>query len=211
MEHKTKILETAKEMFMRFGTRSITMEDIARELVMSKKTLYQYFKDKDEMVLLVTAQELEQDKAEIQAIQEASVDAIDEILRISQTVAESFKNMNPTLLHDIKKYHTAAWQAFIDYKNQFIRRSIIDNLTRGIDEGYYRADLNIDLLAIMRLEQVEMGFDVKLFPPDKFTLVDIQLAFLDHFVRGLLTNKGFEKLESYRIPYQNDFLPINKV
>lgn len=196
---------------MRFGTRSITMEDIARELVMSKKTLYQYFKDKDEMVLLVTAQELEQDKAEIQAIQEASVDAIDEILRISQTVAESFKNMNPNLLHDIKKYHAAAWQAFIDYKNQFIRHSIIDNLTRGIKEGYYRADLNIDLLAIMRLEQVEMGFDVKLFPPDKFTLVDIQLAFLDHFVRGLLTNKGFEKLESYRIPYQNDFLPINKV
>ncbi len=173
------------------------MDDVAAELGISKKTIYQHFADKDEIVYQVVQLELEKDQCEYEELDKVSENTIEKIMRSADMMRVQFAAMNPSLIFDVKKYHPRAWRIFQEHKQKFLLESIRQDLLRGIQEGLFRPDLNVEILSRLRMEEIEMGFDYQLFPPDKFNLLDIQLVFLDHFIRGILSEHGVVIYESY--------------
>jgi len=192
---------------MRYGIRSITMDDIARELSISKKTIYQYFKDKDDIVNQVTQTYLEEDQKEYQAILDSGENAVDQMFKLSKCYRKTMSEINPSLLFDLKKYHHDAWAMWLSYKKEFIKSTLVENLNKGIEEGYYRQEIKPEILATFRVEQVQLIFDEKVFPRDKYDFTEVQLHLFDHFIHGILTSKGKELFENYKLekPYAKAF------
>ncbi|HOX83188.1 MAG TPA: TetR/AcrR family transcriptional regulator [Chryseolinea sp.] len=187
---KEKILNGAVELFMKYGLRSISMDDIARHLTVSKKTLYQHFADKEDLITVVLSAHIEENRKQYEAITENSVNAIDELAQISQCLRKDMSETNPSVLFDLQKFHPKAWEVWLNHKNKYIRESVVRNIKQGIEEGYYREDVNPDVLAAIRIELISMGFDQSVFPQSTFSLAEVQSQIFDHFVYGLCTDKG---------------------
>ena len=147
---------------MRYGVRRVSMDDIARHLSISKKTIYHYFTDKDEIVTLVAIAHLSQEQKEFDQVFTMSKNSIDEMVGLSNCLRSNMKKINPSLLFDLQKYHPKAWAAWLAFKNDFMRMSIERSISRGIQEGYFRSEINAAIIATSRLEQVEMGLLFKL-------------------------------------------------
>ncbi|NQZ77111.1 MAG: TetR/AcrR family transcriptional regulator [Ekhidna sp.] len=197
MEAKEKILDSAEELFIQFGIRSVTMDDVAREASMSKKTLYQHFDNKDGLVYEVALNHFEKETKELEEIYGNSNDAIHEILLVSQCLRKHVFRMNPSLLYDMQKYHGKAWDEYQKYKHSVIRGHIEQNIERGKEEGYFRRELDAKVLSILRVEGVQLVLNTKIFPREEFHFPNVQLQILDHFVHGLLTDLGKDKYEKY--------------
>lgn len=200
MEVKDRIIQKANELFFRFGIKTVTMDDIAQELGVSKKTIYQHFEDKDEIVYQVMSQNMEQDKCDFDDIMKCSSNIIESMVKMTNMMREQLSSINPSLFFDIKKFHPRSWKLWQDHKHNFVLGQIKKELQQGIEEGFIRSEINIEILSLLRLEQIELGFDNQVFPPNKFnSIVEIQLTFLDNFVRGVLTQKGLELYEKSQI------------
>jgi hypothetical protein len=105
--------------------------------------------------------------------------------------------LNPTAIFDIKKYYPQAWDLFSKYKKEFILEIVKKNLRKGVEMGLYRQNVNVEIIARLRLEQIEMGLDPYIFPLGQFNPLDTQLELLDHFLRGVVTPQGLNLYESY--------------
>jgi TetR/AcrR family transcriptional regulator, cholesterol catabolism regulator len=189
---KEKILEEAERLFWKYGVRSITMDDIARRLAISKKTIYQHFTDKEDIVVQVTRFRLSKDQAIMDCAYATAETPIHEMLAMLDEMRKNVDKMNPTLMMDIKRYYPTAWSLYTKFKEEFIMKLMIDNIRRGINDGYFRADVNPDILARMRVEQVEMAFEMTVFSDKTHDMMTVQQELTHHFVRGLLTEKGFD-------------------
>lgn len=197
VEVKDKIAEGASELFHRYGIRSVSMDDIARHLSMSKKTLYQYYKDKDELVTVGINMHMEMEKGEYDEIFEKSHDAIEELALVSRCIRKNLRDVNPSLLFDMQKYHPKAWELWVDFKNHYIKDSIAKNIERGMSEGHFRSEIDPETLAILRVEQIEMGFDSRIFPANRFDFREVQMMCLDHFIHGIVTEEGRKLFQEY--------------
>ncbi len=195
---KDKILKGSEKLFMKYGVRSISMDDIARDLAVSKKTLYQHFADKDELVLMVSKAHLNKEKQKYEEIASDSTNAIEELHKISFCLRKDMEEMNPTLLFDIEKFHPKAWQAYQNFKDKFVRQYIVKNLRSGIEEGYFRSELNAEIITTLRLTTIEAAFDDRHFPKGDFNFVEVQTQLFDHFVHGICTDKGRKLYYKYR-------------
>jgi TetR/AcrR family transcriptional regulator, cholesterol catabolism regulator len=199
VDHKCKILEQAEKLFMRYGVRSVTMDDVARDMTISKKTLYQHFTNKDDLVNEVACTHFDREKQEFAEIAEQSANAVDELFRLAVCMRDNIANMNPSLLYDLQKYHGKAWDCYLDFKFNFIKGEIKRNIARGMAEGLYRPDLNPEVLAHFRVEQVQMVLDGRTFNPAQFDLWQVQMVLFDHFARGLLSEKGHALYQTYQL------------
>ncbi|WP_439558452.1 TetR/AcrR family transcriptional regulator [Dyadobacter sp.] len=189
---KDRIIKSALNLFWRYGIKSVTMDDIARDLGISKRTIYQHYSDKEAILALVIQEELNSQQCELEKLDERAENPIEQLIYSSVQMRETMANMNPTFLYDLKKYYPDAWALFQTYKHEYIIKSLRDNLLKGIELGLYRPEIDVDILALLRVEQVVMGFDPTIFPPRKFDMIHIQMQFLLHFLRGVLSEKGFE-------------------
>jgi len=197
-ESKEKLIRGAEELFMKYGFRSVSMDDIARHLGISKKTIYQHFADKDEVVATVAQSHMRRQHQQFEDIAKAAKNAVEEMAMFATNMKEHLRNINPALLFEMQKYHSKAWNEWLTFKHNVIRDSIVRSMKEGIADGYFRADLNIDILATMRLEQVQMAFDNTLFPRDAYSISEIQAQLFEHFVHGILTDKGRKLYEKYK-------------
>lgn len=197
-EIRSKILKGAESLFMKYGVRSISMDDIARHLAVSKKTLYQHFEDKEDIVTITCQSHIDGVYEEFREIEKSAENAIEELAKISLCLKQNSAEMNPTLLFDLQKYHPKAWSIWVNHKNKFIRESVVRNLKQGIEEGYFRPEINVDVIATMRLALVELPFDDQIFPTSKFKLAEVQMQLFDHFVYGLVTEKGRKLYQKYK-------------
>jgi len=195
---KDKILKGAEELFMRYGIRSISMDDIARHLTVSKKTLYQHFADKDDLVNMVSRGHLHRNRLEFEGIWEGSKNSIEELAKISACMKGNMESMNPSLLFDLQKFHPKAWNEWIEFKNKYIRENVVRNLEKGIEDGYIRSDINPAIMAAMRIEVVQLAFNNEIFPPGQYKLAEVQEQIFDHFVYGLVTDKGRKLYQKYK-------------
>jgi len=193
-----RILEAASELFFRHGIKSITMDDIATHLSMSKRTIYNSFEDKHAIVNALTKQELNLQHKELEDIRKHSKNSIDEIMGAMSCVGKTFGKINPTVFYDLQKFHPDAWKQFRLFKEQRMQGFIEENLKRGIKQGLYRKDLNIKILAKFRIEQVELGFNPIIFPSNKYNMTEVQLVLLDHFLHGITTLKGHKMINKYK-------------
>ena len=194
---KNRIIEGADNLFMRYGIKTMTMDDIAKHLSVSKKTIYQHFKDKNELVIRVIESHMDAENGIINDIQKSASSAVDEMFLISKYLKSMMTVMNPSVLLDLQKYYPEAWAYFQNHKQECINDTILKNLEWGMEEGLYRADINPNILAISRVEQIEMAFNPMIFPTSKFSVLEVNLALLTHFIMGVVTAKGLEQYNEY--------------
>lgn len=205
MEHQLKeaesterILKGAEELFFKYGIRSVTMDDIARHLGVSKKTIYQLFSDKDEVVHRLMGEKLKEDERDFGKIQYQASNVVEEFFHIMKHLATVIGKVNPSAFYDLQKYHPRSWKLFTDFKENCIERMVEDSLQRGMKQGLIRTDINVKILARLRMQEIDMGFDPLLFPPEKFRILEVQLALLDHFLYGVCTLKGHKLVNKYK-------------
>lgn len=199
METKERILVKAHELFMRYGIRSVSMDDIATNLGMSKKTIYQFFADKDELVDAIMDVEIVKMQNDCLSCGIRARDAVDEIFLTMEQILEQFSQMNPMVLYDMEKFHHRAYQKIMKHKHDFILKIISNNLERGKAEGLYRPELNVEIMARFRLESMMLAFNIDLYPPKKFPLVAVTRELIEHFVYGISSLKGIKLIEKYKL------------
>jgi TetR/AcrR family transcriptional regulator, cholesterol catabolism regulator len=198
MKTKERILEGAQELFFKYGIKSITMDDFAKHLAISKKTIYKYFTDKDELVEAMTRQLMKKNELEFDAISKETDNVVEEVFTMMKHMGTMFSQMNPNLFYDMQKFHPKSWNLFKDFKEECIERMVENSVKRGIEQGLVRPDINTKIIARLRMEEVEMGFNPQAFPPTKFKIIDVQLALLDHFLHGICTLKGHKLINKYK-------------
>ena len=198
MEIKDRIIQHAQTLFMRNGIKSVSMDDIAADMAMSKKTLYKWFENKDQIVQAGMSKHLDGTQCECTSMIETATSAIDELFRMMEWTKQQFSNVHPSIFYDLQKFHPGTWQLWLAHKNEFILAQIIQNLRRGIAEGLFRADLDVDVMARLRLSQIELLFDSDVFPPRQFGNERVSQALLEHFMLGVATLKGHRLINQYR-------------
>lgn len=198
MEAKERILVKTNELFNRYGIRSVSMDDIAAQLGMSKKTLYQYYTDKDELVHAVFDVALTTNRNNCLDCTKKGDNAIHEIFLSFDIMEEMLKTMNPSLLFDMQKYHPSAYKKFEEFKGSFLYKIIKANLERGVKEELYRDDIDTDILTRYRLYSVLLSFNPEVFPTIKTNPAYIEQQLIECFVYGLATPKGYKLIEKYK-------------
>ncbi len=201
---RERILQGAEELFFSRGIKSVTMDDIAQSLGMSKKTIYASFSDKDEIVLMMMRAKLEEDKKEISAICGQCANIVEEVFGIMKYMSAMFSKLNPMVFYDLQKYHPEAWKLFKGFKNDFMLKLIEENIERGIKQGHVRPDVNVGIMARMRIEQIEMAFNPVLFPPDKVSILEVQVSMIEHFLYGICTLKGHKLINKHKQIVEED-------
>ena len=196
MIDKERILNGSEVLFLERGIKSITMDDIARHMGISKKTIYQHFRDKNELVTTLVMKRLADDEAMLCAIISDAGNMIDEMVELTRCTGEIFSRVNPVVLHDLQKYHHEGWTLYLQFKTGFLVNIIEKLLKKGIDQGYVRLEIDARIIAIMRVNQIELGFNSSVYPHSEFNLWDVQLQLLNHFNYGVCTLKGIAVLNT---------------
>lgn len=195
MEIRERILQTAEAFFRKFGIRSVTMDEIASELGISKKTIYQNFEDKDSIVHEIARLNMMCDIEESERIHKESANPIEQVFREATLLRKQASTINPAVFYDLKKYHPKTWQLFQEYNKVNFLEIVKNNLREGIAQGLYREEIDIEILARLRLEEVEFAFNRDVFPPEKFNQTEVHTTFIDHYLRGIMTQKGLDFYE----------------
>ena len=198
MENKERILLKADELYYRYAIWSVSMDDIDGQLGMSKKTLYQYYADKDELVNAVFSGIMDHNKKECTGCRSNGENAIHEVFLSFDMLEGMLSEMNPSILFDMQKYHPSAFRKFEDYRNNFLYGLIRENIERGIKEELYRSDVDVEILTRYRLFSIMISFDSDVFPANKTKLVYIEQQLLEHYLWGLATNKGQKLIQKYK-------------
>ena len=186
------IIERAGQVFMKLGIRSVTMNDVAAQIGISKKTLYNHFKDKGELIRNIIKAKLEVDIAVFKNASKESENAIDELMLHSKYVIETFKAVNPSVFHDLKKSYPEAWEDIYKHKWDFVYHQFLKNIDRGIKEGFYRKDVHKEIYAKMYVSQIETIIEGDIFPWPEFKY---DVVFMETFrlhIRGLSNEKGLK-------------------
>lgn len=194
-------------LFMQYGLRSVSMDDIAGNLGMSKKTIYQYYADKDELIEAVINEELQRSQHICVKDQLSSDNAIHEIFLAMEMVVDMMSSMNPSLVFDMQKYHPKAYQKFQQHKNDYLYGVIRINMERGIREGLYREDMNLDILSRYRVESIMLPFNPDFHTRVKYSLAKLEEELIIHFLFGMASPKGYKLIIKYqqeRLKLSND-------
>jgi TetR/AcrR family transcriptional regulator, cholesterol catabolism regulator len=190
------ILEKVRELYMRYGIKSITMDDVASHLSISKKTLYKYVSDKDDLVGKVIDMEIEKGEDEMECVRETGINAIEKLLMVSKIVNHKLKHMNPSTEYDLKKYYPHHHQKLVSSRRQRMYKNVVANIEKGKQEGLYRADLDADVIGKLQVSRIENMIDNEFFGIDEFTSPRFfQEVFIYH-IRGIANEKGIEFLEN---------------
>ena len=197
MEVREKILQKATDLFMHYGIRSVTMDEIAVQLGVSKKTIYQFYADKTELVDAVLMSMLDDNREDCCQYKESAGNAIEEVLLATEMVKEMFENMNPSLLYDLEKHHEESYKKFSQFKNEFLREIIGNNLKWGIEEGLYRPGINIEIVTLIRLETMMLPFSYGI-TRSGYSIIQVHEQLSEMFLFGIASPKGYKLIEQYK-------------
>jgi TetR/AcrR family transcriptional regulator, cholesterol catabolism regulator len=194
-EDKDVILLKVSELYMKYGIKSITMDDVARDLGVSKKTLYQYVDNKDELVGKFIDHEIEMRQKGICKCFRVGYNAIEELFEISLFMNKLMREQNPATEHDLKKYYPHHFQKITVARREGIYKYILQNLKKGISEGLYRDEMNEEIIARLYLSRTESLRLDDLYTKEEFTSKQIFTELLSYHIRGIATGKGIIVLE----------------
>jgi TetR/AcrR family transcriptional regulator, cholesterol catabolism regulator len=192
------ILERVRELFYKYGVRSVSIDDICRDIGISKKKLYTFVKSKNELVEKLL--ELERVNFEIifDTYNFEGVNAIDILLIVSKEVGDRFRDVSPSMTFDLKKYYPDIYQKHVDERIEFIFNKIKINLEKGINQGVYRDDLSIELVSRLYIRRLMDLHNPEFFPADKFSFQTLFDVMFDNFIRGIANEKGIGYYESQK-------------
>jgi AcrR family transcriptional regulator len=184
---------------MKHGLKSLTMDDIARELGMSKKTIYQVVDNKSDLIKLALQDYLDEERENLLLIQRRSDNSVDELIQMMEYFLTAVRDFNATSLNEMQKYYPESWDIYNDYRYNFILGRMRENLQNGISQGYYREGLNADIISRLYVAGVEMLVHQELFPVTKFSFVDIFREYLSYHLQGIVSAKGLKYMEEHNL------------
>lgn len=201
-EAKLKLLQGAEDLFMRYGFKSITMDDISREMGISKKTLYQYFTDKHDLVNQAVENRLNSEQQTCLDLVKNEKDPIAFLLAISNNFGDEAKHINSAVLFDLRKYFKDAWDKIDAYSKEFIYGQILQNLIDGKEKGLYRKEINERVIALYYVNMVQFMVNPENYQKEvrDFHLMHSELVM--YHLHGILTEKGLKQLEKLQVKTQ---------
>lgn len=203
------ILKRVNQLFLKYGIKSVTMDDISHELGISKKTLYQHVKDKNELVDLILDMEFEEKNSCFNRIVSSYVNAIDELYQVHKIVNIILKEHSPSSVYDLKKYYPDAYNKMHMFRRQKLLDHNLENLRKGKAEGLYRADINEILIAKLQVQRIEFTFENDFLSVEEMTTPQIFIELFKYHIRGIATEKGLVELEKAIEKLKTDYLKTN--
>jgi AcrR family transcriptional regulator len=191
----TKIIEKATEMYLTFGFKSVTMDDIASKMGISKKTIYQHFENKTDLVEAVTMHLFDTISCGIDDIQAQSQNPIEELFTIKNFILKNLKNESASPIYQLKKYYPQIHKSLTSRQFEKMGDCVFANLRQGIELELYRNDINLELIGRFYFAGMTSIKDAELFNPIQFSSKDVQEVYLEYHVRGIATPKGIAVLE----------------
>jgi len=188
---------------MQYGLRNVTMDDLCREMGMSKKTLYQHVSDKADLIVKTVQREIDQEEREISGLMQRGLNAIDELLEVTRYVSEKFQQIHPATLFEMQKYYPEAWQIFEKHRSQFVLDTIESNITKGIGNGLYRPDVFPRLIARLYSIKIDLLAENRRDPQLNLSETIIFFETLKYHLRGICSAEGLKYLETKLIQMQS--------
>lgn len=199
MELQQRVLLKADELFRTYGIRSVTMDDIAKALGISKKTLYQSYSDKDLLIQETVEMTISNHYNGIISCKgSAAENAIHEQFAINELLGKMMHGINPIMFYDLQRYYPSIWNKFSEFRNTKVLAEIQDNISRGIKEGLYRNDFDVLVHSKMRLAEIDSCFKYDVFPPSSFSIVQVMKQSTEMFMYGMVTLKGYKLINQYK-------------
>lgn len=206
-KQETDIFQTSLRLFIRYGIRGVNMDDVAREMAISKKTLYKYVSNKDDLVDRCCRFQFDIVSDAIDSARNKDLNAIDELFAIDETICGNLAaETHPHLVHQLERYHPKTFQWLEARRREMIVDIAYRNLKRGVDQGMYLPDTDLELVAHFYYARAQVLSDESLFPPDRFNINDLMRAGLVYHIRGISTPEGLKRLNKYL----NDSIPTHK-
>ncbi len=194
-ERVDRILSESMRLFKKNGIRSVSMDDISKELGMSKKTIYQYFANKTELVENVLGYMHEKERIPCIGNDTESMNAIDILLAVSKNVSVQLKDMNPINAYELQKYYPTIYREFIIKKRDHVFDQVKQNFAQGISEGIYRNDLDIDLVARLYIQKLVDVHDPEFLSSVNFGFEKVFQVMFDNHIRGIANAEGLAYYE----------------
>jgi len=201
MDNLTKILSVSVELFRQYGFKAITTDDIARRAGISKKTLYQHFANKQEIVnesVLWFKHQMTDTCNEMVRDSENAVEAMVKTLAYMDTM---YKQINPMAMFEMQRFFPEAYETFRNQLQDKDMGIIRENIEQGIAEGLYREDVHAELMARYRLESSLMILQPNLIVSNRNELLSVSWEIGEHFMYGIMTAKGVKQYLKYKAKY----------
>ncbi|MEN0003486.1 MAG: TetR/AcrR family transcriptional regulator [Bacteroidota bacterium] len=197
MEVKQQLIQTAHALFMRYGIKSVSMDDIARELGISKKTIYQYVDNKTDLIEQIFRSEIEDDKCMMELIKTQANDAIEEIVKIARFAIKKLRQLSPTTVYDLQKYYLNTWKAMEALHQRHMYQLMRENIELGIRQGVYRQGINPDIIAKLYVAKTSLVADEELFPLGQYNLEELFKEYILYHMHGVASEKGLKILNAH--------------
>jgi len=190
------ILLKVKELYHKYGIKSVTMEDVAKKLGVSKKTLYQCVSDKEDLVRKVLAIEFCEIGEQIKQIIENANNALEIAYRISEKMRKHISQYPMTAEYDLQKYYPKIYEEYMLERRKHMVNSFINNMKRGMEEGYFRADLKPEIIARIQVLRLESRSEDYFNDLKEYKLDEIFYEIFIYHLRGICSQKGIDYLEN---------------
>ncbi|HNW99387.1 MAG TPA: TetR/AcrR family transcriptional regulator [Bacteroidales bacterium] len=190
-----EVILKISQLYMKYGIRSVTMDDVAKELGISKKTLYQYFKDKDDLVQKVVSHYMNMLMEGLNKLEDNTNNAIENLLQMSRYLTQMLKQANTSVTFDLQKYYPEIWSKTIMNRMELVYELTKSNMLQGIKEGLYRSNLDVDIIAHLYLFRIEMTKLFEKMQEKNFSFENIFKELFIYHIRGIANKKGIEYLE----------------
>ena len=187
---KDAIINKASEMFMTLGFKSVTMDDIAQEMGISKKTIYTHFNNKETIIAVVTDAVFEKVSHDINCICELKKNPIEETYEIKKRVMEHMRNEKTSPWFQLQKYYPAIYQNIKRRQFSFMQECVVNNLHRGIEQGLFRPNIDVQFVSRIYFNGVTGIKEESVFPSSMFEGRALYEMFLEYHLRGIVTTKG---------------------
>ncbi|WP_053991039.1 TetR/AcrR family transcriptional regulator [Mangrovimonas sp. TPBH4] len=194
---KDDILKTAAELFLTYGFKSVTMDEIANALGMSKKTIYQYFENKNVLVEATTLYMFNLISNGINEIRAQKLNPIEEIFEIKKFTMQHLKDEKSSPQYQLQKYYPKIFESLMTNQFCVMEDCVACNLTEGVEQGLYRDSINVQFITKIYFNSMMALKDKELFPLNNFSMHELMNHYLEYHLRGICTDKGLETLKKY--------------
>ncbi|MDW5289307.1 TetR/AcrR family transcriptional regulator [Formosa sp. PL04] len=191
---KNKIIIKSSELFLNLGFKSVTMDDIAQEMGISKKTIYQYFETKTKLVEATAIYKYDCISESIDAIFTIEANPIEELFKIKEFITNYLRNEKKSSVFQLKKYYPRIYSILKQKQFEAMQECVSDNLNRGITDGLYRKSLNVDFISRIYFSSIGALKDEEVFPDNQFSMQQLLDNYLEYHLRGICTPLGLDFL-----------------
>jgi len=191
--NNTAFLETVLGLYSKYGIKSVTMDDISRELGISKKTLYTYVSDKNELVEKVIDFKCKQQMNWMKSLNLDKLPALQEVVEVSKMINKMIGEFNPSFHYDLSKYYTATYKKMMDMNREAMAKSMLQNLKKGKKEGYYRPEINEEVIVKMHIANTENLAEIGFYNAHKESPEEIQRELFSYHMHSILNPKGLKE------------------